>query len=65
MDLRYRQLQALHAVIDAGTVSAATRILGISQPGISNLLAQLENQTTDVPTDAWTAGSNTRSNGAV
>ena len=45
MDLRYRQLQALHAVIDAGTVSAATRVLGISQPGISNLLAQLEHQT--------------------
>ena len=45
MDLRFRQLQALHAVIDAGTVSAATRVLGISQPGISNLLAQLEHQT--------------------
>ena len=45
MDLRFRQLQALHAVIDAGTVSAATQILGISQPGISNLLAQLEHQT--------------------
>ena len=45
MSLRFRQLQALHATIDTGTVTGAADLLGISQPGISNLLAQLERQT--------------------
>lgn len=45
MKLRFRQLQAFHAVIDTGTVTGAARQLGISQPGISNLLALLEAQT--------------------
>ena len=45
MSLRFRQLQAFHAVFDTGTVTGAARQLGISQPGISNLLAQLERQT--------------------
>jgi DNA-binding transcriptional LysR family regulator len=45
MSLRFRQLQALHAVIETGTVTSAASLLGISQPGISNLLAQLERQT--------------------
>jgi len=45
MPLRFRQLQALHATIETGTVSAAAAQLGISQPGVSNLLAQLERQT--------------------
>jgi len=45
MSLRFRQLQALHATIEAGTVSAAATQLAISQPGVSNLLAQLERQT--------------------
>jgi DNA-binding transcriptional LysR family regulator len=42
---QFRQFQAFHAVIEAGTVTAAAEQLGISQPGISNLLAQLERQT--------------------
>lgn len=45
MSLRFRQLQAFHAVIDTGTVTGAAEQLGISQPGISNLLNQLERQT--------------------
>ncbi len=45
MKLRFRQLQAFHAIIDTGTVTGAADALGISQPGISNLLAELERQT--------------------
>ena len=42
MNLRFRQLQALHKVVETGTVSAAAEQLSISQPGVSNLLSQLE-----------------------
>ena len=42
---RFRQLQALHAVIETDTVTGAGDRLGISQPGISNLLSQLETET--------------------
>lgn len=45
MALRFRQLQAFHAIVETGTVTAAAELLGISQPGISNLLAQLERET--------------------
>ena len=45
MQLRFRQLQAFHAIIEAGTVTGAAETLGISQPGISNLLGELERQT--------------------
>jgi DNA-binding transcriptional LysR family regulator len=45
MSLRFRQLQAFHAIIETGTVTGAASHLGISQPGISNLLSQLERQT--------------------
>ncbi len=45
MSLRFRQIQAFHAIIETGTVTGAASILGISQPGISNLLSQLEHQT--------------------
>lgn len=45
MSLRFRQLQAFHAIIELGTVTKAADHLGISQPGISNLIAQLERQT--------------------
>ena len=45
MSVRFRQLQAFHAIFETGTVTGAARQLGISQPGISNLLAQLERQT--------------------
>lgn len=45
MSLRFRQLQAFHAIVESGTVTAAATQLGISQPGISNLLAQLERHT--------------------
>ncbi len=43
--MRYRPLQALHSVIETGAVTAAAQSLGISQPAISNLLAQLQDQT--------------------
>jgi len=42
---QFRQFQAFHAVIETGTVTSAAEQLGISQPGVSNLLAQLERQT--------------------
>lgn len=41
----FRQFQAFHAIIERGTVTAAAEHLGISQPAISNLLAQLERGT--------------------
>lgn len=41
----FRQFQAFHAIIERGTVTAAAAHLGISQPAISNLLAQLERGT--------------------
>ena len=44
MKLRFRLLQAFHAIIETGTVTGAADLLAISQPGISNLLSQLENQ---------------------
>jgi DNA-binding transcriptional LysR family regulator len=44
MRLRFRQLQAFHAIVETGTVTGAAAQLGISQPGISNLLALLERQ---------------------
>ncbi|EBA15696.1 transcriptional regulator, LysR family protein [Roseobacter sp. SK209-2-6] len=45
MHLRFRQLQAFHAVIETGTVTGAASLLGVSQPAVSNLLYQLERQT--------------------
>jgi len=45
MSLRFRQLQAFHAIVETGTVTGAARLLGISQPGLSNLIAQLERET--------------------
>ncbi|RME97520.1 MAG: LysR family transcriptional regulator, partial [Alphaproteobacteria bacterium] len=41
----FRHYQAFHAVIEKGTVTAAAEQLGVSQPAISNLLAQLERKT--------------------
>lgn len=45
MTTPFRQYQAFHAIIERGTVTAAAEHLGISQPAISNLLAQLERNT--------------------
>lgn len=45
MSTPFRQFQAFHAIMDKGTVTAAAQHLGISQPAISNLLAQLERRT--------------------
>lgn len=45
MSTPFRQFQAFHATIERGTVTAAAEHLGISQPAISNLLAQLERRT--------------------
>ncbi|MFT5505804.1 MAG: DNA-binding transcriptional LysR family regulator [Gammaproteobacteria bacterium] len=40
--LQFRQIQAFHAIMQTGTVTGAARSLGISQPGVSNLIANLE-----------------------
>ncbi len=40
--LQFRQIQAFHSIMDIGTVTGAARRLGISQPGVSNLIASLE-----------------------
>ena len=45
MSTPFRQFQAFHATMQRGTVTAAADHLGISQPGISNLLSQLERRT--------------------
>jgi DNA-binding transcriptional LysR family regulator len=45
MAIRFRQLQAFHAIYETGTVTGASVVLGISQPGTSNLIAQLERET--------------------
>lgn len=39
-----RMLEAFSAVIDAGSVSAAARRLGVSQPAVSRLLKQFEDE---------------------
>lgn len=38
----YRQMEVFRAVMDAGSASAAARLLGLSQPAVSRQLAQLE-----------------------
>ena len=42
MKLRLRQLEALHAVAQHGSMTRAAQELGISQPAVSRLLADLE-----------------------
>lgn len=45
MTSSFRQYQAFHATIETSTVTGAAEQLGISQPGISNLISQLERST--------------------
>ena len=40
--LQFRQIQAFYAVMQTGTVTQAAQQLGISQPGVSNLIANFE-----------------------
>ena len=40
--MQFKQIQAFYAVMMTGTVTDAARQLGISQPGVSNLLASFE-----------------------
>ena len=42
--LQFRQIQAFHSIMDTGTVTAAAKRLGISQPGVSNLISNLEHE---------------------
>lgn len=42
--LQFRQIQAFHTIMETGTVTQAAKRLGISQPGVSNLIASLEHE---------------------
>lgn len=41
---QYKQIQAFYTVMVIGTVTEAAKSLGISQPGVSNLIKSLEHQ---------------------
>ena len=42
--LNYRQTEMLWAIVVAGSISGAARLLGISQPAVSRMLATTEKQ---------------------
>jgi len=42
--MNYRQLEIFRAVMDAGSATAAARVLDLSQPAVSQQLAQLEEE---------------------
>ena len=42
--IQFRQIQAFYAIMTTGTVTKAAKQLGISQPGVSNLIASFEHQ---------------------
>jgi len=42
--LNYRQTEMLWAIVTAGSISGAARLLGISQPAVSRMLAHTEKQ---------------------
>ena len=42
--IQFRQIQAFHTIMDTGTVTQAAKRLGISQPGVSNLISSLEHE---------------------
>ena len=44
MRLRLRQLEALHKVAEVGTITRAADELGVSQPAVSRLIADLSEQ---------------------
>ncbi|WP_420142530.1 LysR family transcriptional regulator [Sphingomonas sp.] len=43
-DLNFRHLRALAAIAEAGNISAASRLVGLSQPALTQGLAKLEHQ---------------------
>ena len=43
--LNLRQIEAFKAVVENGTVSRAAEVLRISQPGVSKMIAHLEENT--------------------
>ena len=42
--LQFKQIQAFHTIMNTGTVTQAAKRLGISQPGVSNLISSLEHE---------------------
>ena len=42
--MNYRQLEVFRSVMDSGSATAAARLLGMSQPAVSQQLAQLEEE---------------------
>lgn len=43
--LGYKQLHAFHAVVETRSMTAAARMLGVSQPAVSSLISRLEQDT--------------------
>ena len=44
MKITFRQIDAFKTVVQSGTVTETARMLGISQPAVSRLIADLESQ---------------------
>ena len=42
--LAFRQLEVFHAIMETGSMSAASRMLGTTQPSLSRSLQRLEDQ---------------------
>ncbi|MEI8631900.1 LysR family transcriptional regulator [Vibrio sp. PP-XX7] len=42
--MRLRQIEVFHAILQAGTISGAARLLHVSQPNVSRILTHAEQQ---------------------
>ena len=44
LDINFRALRAFHEIVATGSATEAARRMGLTQPAVSRLLAQLEQQ---------------------